>query len=86
LAIPVDGSTIDVVIDNVIVGHPTYNLFRGDVAALFPNYANTNGAVGYFVIDTRTMANGIHSIAWVVRDDRGNARGIGSRYFTVFNE
>ena len=34
--IPTDGSTIMVYIDGVPVGHPTYNQFRGDVAALFP--------------------------------------------------
>ena len=84
--IPTDGSTIDVIVDGAVVGHPTYNLFRPDIAALFPGYANTNGAVGYFVLDTRTLANGIHSISWVVRDDLGRARGIGSRYINVQNQ
>ena len=84
-AIPTDGSTIDVVVDGAVVGQPTYNLFRPDIAALFPGYANTNGAVGYFVLDTRTLTNGIHSISWVVRDDLGRARGIGSRYINVQN-
>ena len=55
------------------------------IAALFPGYANTNGAVGYFVLDTTTLTNGVHTIAWVVRDSAGNASGIGSRYFTVVN-
>lgn len=80
-----DGSTIDVVIDNVVAGHPTYNNFRADIAALFPGYANTNGAIGYFVIDTTQYANGLHTLAWVVRDNAGNAAGIGSRFFTISN-
>lgn len=83
--IPTDGSTIEVLIDNVVVGRPVYNNFRADIAALFPGYANSNGAVGYFIIDTRTLSNGVHTIAWVVRDSLGRAEGIGSRFFTVFN-
>ncbi len=34
--IPFDGSTIDVYIDGVMVGHPSYNHFRPDIAGLFP--------------------------------------------------
>ncbi len=83
--IPLDGSTIDVVIDGLVVGHPVYNNFRSDIAALFPGYQNTNGAVGYFTIDTTQYPNGMHTLAWVVRDQAGNAAGIGSRYFTIQN-
>jgi hypothetical protein len=83
--IPFDGSTIDVYVDNVMVGHPTYNNFRADIAALFPGLANSNGAVGYFILDTRTLSNGVHTIAWIIRDDAGQASGVGSRYFRVQN-
>jgi uncharacterized repeat protein (TIGR01451 family) len=84
-SIPIDGSTINVFIDNMFVGHPTYNQPRLDIETLFPGYQNTNGAVGYFYIDTTTLANGVHTISWVVRDSAQNAQGIGSRYFTVQN-
>ena len=83
--IPLDGSTIDVYIDNQFVGHPTYNLFRGDIAGTFPGYANTNGAVGLFEFDSTTLADGVHTISWVATDTGGNAQGLGSRYFTVSN-
>ncbi len=83
--IPTDGSTIMVYIDGVPVGHPTYNQFRGDVAALFPGLNNSDGAVGYFMIDRTTLSNGVHTISWGVTDNAGNAEGIGSRYFTVLN-
>jgi hypothetical protein len=83
--IPVDGSTITVYIDNVPVGHPAYGQPRADIQSLFPGYANTNTAVGAFIIDTTTMTNGLHSIAWVVADNAGNSNGIGSRFFTVSN-
>ncbi|HEX4595127.1 MAG TPA: hypothetical protein VH157_12670, partial [Bryobacteraceae bacterium] len=42
-------------------------------------------AVGFFFIDTTTLANGVHTIAWSVSDSGGRADGIGSRYFTVLN-
>jgi len=83
--IPVDGSTIHVLIDGLPVGSPTYNQFRPDIAALFPGLANSSGAVGYRAIDTTALAEGMHTIAWYVADDQNGAAGIGSRYFTVTN-
>jgi hypothetical protein len=83
--IPVDGSTIDVYVDGAFVGHPVYNQFRPDLAAFFPGLKNTSGATGYFMLDTRTLTDGLHTIAWVVRDDAGQATGVGSRYFRVQN-
>lgn len=83
--IPEDGSTIWVWVDGVPLGHPVYNLYRVDIATLFPGYANSDGAVGYFVLNTTTLANGLHSIAWSVTDNLGRAQGIGSRYFWVQN-
>ncbi|MEO0216899.1 MAG: hypothetical protein ABIL14_07785, partial [candidate division WOR-3 bacterium] len=84
--IPTDGSTILVWIDGVPQpGHPSYNHYRSDIATLFPGYANTNGAVGYYYIDTTKLVNGVHTIAWSVVDSAGVAAGIGSRYFTVLN-
>lgn len=84
-AIPIDGSTINVYIDSVYTGHPVYNRYRKDIATLFPGYANSNGAVGYLYMDTTAYPNGVHTIAWSVRDNAGNIDGIGSRYFTIQN-
>ncbi|HEY6390699.1 MAG TPA: hypothetical protein VIX89_05455, partial [Bryobacteraceae bacterium] len=83
--LPVDGSTITVVIDGVVVGHPTYNQFRSDIAALFPGYANSGGAVGFFHLNTTTLANGVHTISWNAFDNQGHGEGLGSRYFNVLN-
>ena len=84
-AVPTDGSTIYVLVDGVSMGHPTYNIYRADVAALFPGYANSDGAAAYFDIDTTAYDNGVHTIAWIATDDAGNSDGIGSRYFTIQN-
>ena len=86
--IPIDGSTIDVIVDGVFLGHPVYNNVRADIAALFPGLRNTsngNGAVGYFMLDTTTLSNGLHTISWVIRDDAGQVSGVGSRFFRVQN-
>ncbi|MCP4219411.1 MAG: hypothetical protein GY765_32550, partial [bacterium] len=83
--IPTDGSTIDVWIDGVNVGNPTYDLYREDIAALFPGYGNSNGAIGYLALDCGEYADGVHTISWTATDDAGNADGIGSRYFTISN-
>jgi hypothetical protein len=83
--IPKDGSTIRVFVDGVPLGTVTYDLFRSDVAALFPGLANSGGAVGYRPLDTTTLAEGVHTIEWGVTDNGGAAAGIGSRYFTVAN-
>jgi hypothetical protein len=84
-AIPSDGSTIDVLVDGVNIGSPTYNNYRSDIATLFPGYANSNGAVGYFYLDTTAYENGVHTIQWTASDNAGNSDGIGSRYFTIMN-
>lgn len=84
--IQLDGGTIRVVIDGVGIGPvDSYNLFRSDVSGLFPGLKNSGGPVGYRVLDTTTLSEGIHTIAWVVTDDGGESSGIGSRYFTVRN-
>jgi hypothetical protein len=83
--IPTNGSSIDVYVDGVYLGHPKYNISRTDISSLFPGYCNSEGAHAYFDIDTTTLANGVHTIAWIAEDTAGNADGIGSRYFSVRN-
>ena len=86
--IPIDGSTITVLVDGVARGTVDYNHERPDIESLFPGFRNTagtNGAIGFRTIDTTTLSNGLHTISWVVVDDRGVTEGIGSRFFRVSN-
>ena len=83
--IPADGSTIRVYIDGQHQGAVTYNNPRADIDSLFPGYANSGGAVGYFRVNTTQLTNGLHSIAWIAGDSLGRSDGLGSRYFTVQN-
>jgi Leucine-rich repeat (LRR) protein len=84
-SIPTHGSTINVWVDGINLGNPTYNIYRSDIASLFPGYANSNGSAGYFYLDTTSFSNGVHTIQWTVTDNAGNTDGIGSRYFTIQN-
>jgi hypothetical protein len=84
-SIQIDGSTITVWVDGLPIGHPKYNNYRADIAALFPGYANSNGAVGYYHLDTTGFENKIHTISWSVEDSLGAIDGIGSRYFQILN-
>ena len=83
--IPADGSTIHVVVDGVDVGTADYNHSRADIQALFPGLNNTNGAIGFRILDTTTLTNGLRTIQWTVTDNQGATEGIGSRYFVVSN-
>jgi hypothetical protein len=84
-SIPIDGSTLMVYVDGVPIGNPSYNHHRPDIAAIFPGLANSNGAIGFKIIDTTTLANGLHTIAWTASDSAGAIAGLGSRYFRVLN-
>ena len=87
--IPINGSTIQVLVDGVSLGNvDSYNNVRPDIAGLFPGYYNTTGgrgAVGFKVLNTTTYANGLHTIVWVATDNMGAVQGIGSRFFTISN-
>ena len=67
------------------MGSVSYNHFRPDVASLFPGLANSDGAVGFRIIDTTALTNGVHSISWTATDSDGRSEGLGSRYFRVLN-
>jgi hypothetical protein len=84
---PTGGGTVRVVIDGVPVGTPTGWTSRADLTALFPGskYSGVAKALGVFTFDTRTLTDGLHTIAWAVTDNMGGSAGVGSRYFTVAN-
>ena len=68
------------------VGTADYNHYRPDIAGAVPRARTTrNGAIGFRVIDTTTLTNGLHTISWTVIDNEGAIEGIGSRFFTVSN-
>lgn len=84
-SLPIDGSTLMVYVDGVPVGNPSYNHYRPDIATIFPGFANSNGAIGFKIIDTTALANGLHTIVWTATDSAGATAGLGSRFFRVLN-
>jgi hypothetical protein len=84
---PVGGGTVRVVIDGVAVGVPTGWTSRADLTSLFPaaQYSGISKALGVYTFDSHTLADGLHTIAWAVTDNKGGTAGVGSRYFTVAN-
>jgi len=83
VCIATSGATIDVLVDGVVVGNPTYNLNRADIANGYRGYCNSAGAVGVFYLNASGLSDGLHTIAWRVRDANGRMAEIGSRYFRV---
>ena len=81
------GGSVSVLIDGVVVGSPSGWSARSDLSALFPvgTFPGVNNALAAYSFDTRSLTNGMHTMAWVVTDSRGGAAGVGSRYFRVFN-
>jgi hypothetical protein len=63
----------------------TFGAARADVAAAFSGFPNATAAGGSATFDTATLANGVHTIGWLVTDSCNRADGIGSRFFTVNN-
>jgi hypothetical protein len=79
--------TVTMVIDGVAMGSPGGWTSRPDLTGVFPaaTYAGVTKALGVAALDTTTLANGIHTISWVVTADNGKAAAIGSRFFIVDN-
>jgi hypothetical protein len=84
---PLEGGTVQVVIDGAAVGSPTGWTSRSDLTGYFPValYSGISHALGVYSFDSRTLSNGIHTLAWAVTDNMGGTTGVGSRYFTVSN-
>jgi hypothetical protein len=85
---PPGGGTVQILVDGAFLNTvPGSWNSRPDLSALFPaaQYTGVNSALGLASIDTETLSNGVHTMAWIVTDNLGVASGIGSRYFTVSN-
>jgi uncharacterized protein YjiK len=84
---PPDGGTVTAFIDGVAIGAPGSWGARPDLTAAFPpaTYPAVARALGVIGVNTTTLANGVHTIAWTVTATNGQQDGIGGRFFTVAN-
>jgi hypothetical protein len=83
----IGGGTVFVLIDGTNMGSPSGWAARSDLSAIFPvaQYSGINFAEAAFGFNTTTLADGLHTISWVVTDSTGKSAGVGSRFFRVFN-
>jgi photosystem II stability/assembly factor-like uncharacterized protein len=76
-------SGVQVSIDSGPLQPVVYGDARTDIAGAFPGFSNTAAAGGHFIFDWSTLANGAHTIGWLITDDCNRADGVGSRFFNV---
>jgi IPT/TIG domain len=81
----VPATGVQVTIDSGPLQPVVFGDARSDIAGAFAGFTNSAAAGGHFTFDTTALANGVHSIAWLVTDDCNRADGVGSRFFTVQN-
>ncbi len=92
-AIDLDGvQRVQILIDGVTqvdavrnLDYAEYGLSSPDVAAVYPNYANSSRARFRFYLDTTKLSNSEHDLLLQVVDSRGNVRSAGTRRFLVDN-
>jgi CSLREA domain-containing protein len=81
----IPASGVQVSIDSGPLQPVVYGGARSDIAAAFEGFSNSAGAGGHYILDTTLLANGRHTLGWVITDDCNRSDGIGSRFFTVSN-
>lgn len=76
---------VSVYVDGLEVGHAVTGVHRPDVANRFPSHPDADEAGFVRMLNTGTMANGVHIIAVRIEDDEGATRVIGRRFVQVLN-
>ena len=78
-------SSIEIIIDGVVMGQAQHNFPRPDVADFYPNLLGAQNSGWRFTMDTRKLGNSVHRLTVRTRDAAGNLSEIGSTDFFVFN-
>src|SRR6185369_8028292 len=81
----VPSTGVQVSIDSGPLQPVVFGDVRNDIAGAFAGFTNSAAAGGHFTFDTTTLANGVHTIEWLITDNCNRADGVGSRFFTVQN-
>ncbi|MCP4896197.1 MAG: hypothetical protein GY906_04410 [bacterium] len=76
---------VEIMVDGLVVGHAVTGVHRPDIAHRFPSNPDAEDAGFVRMINTGTMANGIHILAVRLRDNDGATRIIGRRFVQVLN-
>ena len=85
---PMQITRVNMILDGQFIGVAHYGLARPDVASVFggPVAPPDAATAGFrFTLDTRGLANGLHTIAFTAGSNAQTFNGLGSRFFTVKN-
>jgi hypothetical protein len=66
-------TAVDILLDGVLMGAAQYGVARQDVCIVYPNSAGCPNVGWYYVLDTRTLADGPHTVEAVEETASGNA-------------
>ena len=80
----IPAGNVQVVVDGVFLNQVPTMVARPDITSAFPQFDTTQAGRGVF-IDTTALADGVHTIGWLVTDSTGKSDGVGSRFFRVAN-
>jgi hypothetical protein len=83
---PPGGGSVTVFVDGLAVGVPCCWNARSDLTSIFAGYPGVQNALGVYGLNTYAFGNGLHTIAWQVVDSVGHSNGVGSRFFSIFNQ
>ncbi len=78
-------SRVRIALGGQVLGEANYGLYRADVEAAFPGYADSGGSGLVYVLDTTLYPNGMYELIGVVTDDGNHQDGIGSRWIYIQN-
>ncbi len=78
-------SRVRIALGGQVLGEANYGLYRADVEAAFPGYADSGGSGLVYVLDTTLYSNGMYELIGVVTDDGNHQDGIGSRWIYIQN-
>jgi hypothetical protein len=66
-------TAVDILVDGVLMGAAQYGVVRPDVCVVYPNSAGCPNVGWSYVLDTRTLADGPHTVEAVEETASGNA-------------
>jgi hypothetical protein len=79
----IQSNGVQVSIDSGPLQPVVYGDARPDISGAFVGFSNSAAAGGHYAIDWSTLANGSHTIGWLITDDCSRADGVGSRFFNI---
>ena len=78
-------SRVLIALGGQVLGEAAYGLYRPDVEAAFPGYADSGGSGFVYVLDTTLFSNGMYELIGVGIDEANHQDGIGSRWIYIRN-